>query len=93
MKHNALLVNYLSILPLTLSGVYVPFFPIRTESLLCNIQINPSIVSATIHKEDTHKACGLHDTPTIILKKYVPEMVPVLSNLYNKYVAALLEFL
>lgn len=35
-------------------------FPLRTESLLRDMHIIPSIVSAIISKVDPHKACELY---------------------------------
>lgn len=69
------------------SGVSLPDFPLRIESVLCDMHITLSMVSARISELHSHKAYGLNDISAMVLKKCAQELVPVLSELYNKYLA------
>lgn len=66
------------------SGVTLPDFPRRSESLLNDIHGTPFIVSNIISKPGPHKACEHFGIPAILLKKCASDLSPLLSNLCNK---------
>lgn len=61
------------------SSVTLPDLPVRIKSLLCRMNINPTIVSDINFKLDPNKLFRLDGIPAIVLGKRAPEIT--LQNL------------
>ena len=66
------------------SGISLPVFPSRTNLKLHNISITPKMVKKVIMNLDSSKASGPDCIPVVVLKNCEPELLYILTKLFNK---------
>ena len=61
------------------SGIFLPFFPSRTNLKLHNISVTPKMVKKVIRNLDLSKASGSDCIPVVALKNCEPELSYILA--------------
>ncbi len=69
------------------SNQELPDFPLRTDSILSNVDISSKKVSFIIASLDPSKASGPDGIPVIVLQKCSPELSPLLAKLFRKCIS------
>ena len=67
------------------SGIYLPFFPSRTNLKLQNISITPKMVKKVITNLDSSKTPGPDCILVVVLKNCEPELSYILAKLFKNY--------
>lgn len=68
----------------------VPDFPSLTQHKLCDLIISAPEVYKLIKKLDSTKDPGPDEIPAVVLKDLSPELFPVLTKLFNRYLKEIL---
>ena len=65
------------------SGIYLLFFPSRTNLKLCNISLTAKMVKKVITNLNLSKFSSPDCIPAVILKNCEPELSYILAELFN----------